>query len=99
MNSKEFEILNAKLDAIFDDLERMREDFDHHKQETREKSLECKFEDAQRELTWARENRDHIINYYKDVRSNYDSIERNVNDRFERQEKYEEFWNIREEKK
>ena len=87
MNSKEFEILNSKLDYIFDEVERMREDFDHHKQEMREKSLECKFEDAQRELTWARENRDHIVNYYKDLRSNFYTIERNVNDRYERRMK------------
>ena len=83
MNSKEFEILNSKLDYIFDEVERLREDLDHHKQEMREKSLECKFEDAQQELTWARENRDHIINYYKDIKNNYYSIKKNVEDRYE----------------
>lgn len=83
MNSKEFEILNSKLDYIFDEVERLREDLDHHKQEMREKSLECKFEDAKQELDWARENRDHIINYYKDIKNNYYSIKRNVEDRYE----------------
>ena len=83
MNSKEFEILNSKLDYIFDEVERLREDLDHHKQEMREKSLECKFEDAKQELDWARENRDRIINYYKDIKNNYYSIKRNVEDRYE----------------
>ena len=83
MNSKEFEILNSKLDYIFDEVERLRKDLDHHKQEMREKSLECKFEDAKQELDWARENRDRIINYYKDIKNNYYSIKRNVEDRYE----------------
>lgn len=83
MNSKEFEILNSKLDYIFDEVERLREDLDHHKQEMREKSLECKFEDVKQELDWAKENRDRIINYYKDIKSNYYSIKRNVEDRYE----------------
>ena len=83
MNSKEFEILNEKMNMIFEDLIHLREDFDHYKQEMKERSLECKFEDAQHELNWARENRDRIIDYYKDVKNNYYNIERNVNDRYE----------------
>lgn len=81
MNSKEFEILNSKLDAIFDEIVRIREDFDHYKQENKERSLECKFEDAKQELDWSRENRDRIINYYKEVKNNYNAIERNVKER------------------
>ena len=83
MNSKEFEILNSKLDYIFDELERLRKDYDHNRQEMRERSLEVKAEDAQQELKWARENRDYINRYYEDVTNNYNTIERNVNDRYD----------------
>ena len=83
MNSKEFEIINSKLDMIFDELEHFRHDYATHIQEMKERSLESKFEDAQRELNWGREGRDYINRYYDDVRSNYRSIERNVEDRYE----------------
>ena len=81
MNSKEFEILNSKLDYIFDEVERLREDMDHHRQSMHEKELECKFEDAKHELDWTREHRDNIRNYYKENKNNYNAIERNVKER------------------
>lgn len=86
MNSKEFEILNAKMDMIFEAIENMRREEDYDNQKKREESLKCKLEDAQRDLDWAKENRERIDNYHRDVKNNYYTIERNVRDRYERKE-------------
>jgi len=86
MNSKEFEILNAKIDAIFDTIENMRREEDYDNQKKREESLKSKLEDAQRDLDWAKENRERIDNYHRDVRNNYYSIKENVERRYEHKE-------------
>lgn len=84
MNSKEFEILNEKMTMIFESLQNLRRDIDHRNQEMKERELECKAEDANQELRWARENRDRIDCYYRDLSSNFYNIERNVSDRYQR---------------
>ena len=86
MNSKEFEILNSKMDMIFDAIENMRVERDYDNQKMREESLKCKLEDAQRDLDWAKENRERIDTYHREVKDNYYSIKRNVEDRYKREE-------------
>ena len=83
MNSKEFEILNEKMNMIFDEVKNLRRDLDTYKQELREKEAEYKLKDAQHDAEWIKEGREHINNYYKDVNNNFYNIERNVNDRYE----------------
>ena len=85
MNSKEFEILNSKLDMIFDELESFRNEYSNYKQEMKEKSLEYKFEEAKRELDWSRETRDHIYRYYDDIKNNYYGIQKIVEERHARE--------------
>lgn len=81
--SKEFEILNEKMTMIFESLQNLRRDLDQYKQEMREKELSRKAEDAQQDLIWTKENREHISNYYRDVNNNFYNIQRNVEDRYE----------------
>lgn len=81
MNSKEFEILNSKMDMIFDAIQNLRKEKDYERQEMKERSLECKYEDARRDLDWAKENRERINNYYKEVNNNYYGIQRIVEER------------------
>ena len=83
MNSKEFEILNEKMDMIFEAIENMRREEDYDNQKKREESLKSKLEDAQRDLDWAKENRERIDNYHRDVKNNYYSIKENVERRYE----------------
>ena len=83
MNSKEFEILNEKINMIFEEVKDLRRDLDYYKQELKERELDCKLRDAQHEVDWTKENRERISNYYRDVNSNFYNIERNVNDRYE----------------
>lgn len=84
MNSKEFEILNAKMDMIFDMVTSMRQNIDEDKQAKRVEELKRKAQDTQQELIWANDARDSIDRYYRDVNDNYYHIERNVNDRYKR---------------
>lgn len=86
MNSKEFEILNEKIDMIFEAIQDLRKDIAYDKQETRERVLTSKAEDAQQELNWVKENRERIGNYYRDVNSNYYNIKSNVERRYEYKE-------------
>lgn len=83
MNSKEFDILNEKMNMIFDEVKNLRRDLDTYKQELREKEADYKLREAQHDIEWTKEGREHINNYYRDVNNNFYNIERNVNDRYE----------------
>lgn len=82
MNSKEFEILNEKMTMVFEAIQNLRRDVDTYKQEMREKELDYKLKDAQNDVMWAKENREHISNYYRDVNNNFYNIQKNVEDRY-----------------
>ena len=83
MNSKEFEILNEKMDMIFEVIENMRIEKDYDNQKMREESLKHKLEDAQRDLDWAKESRERIDSYHRDVKNNFYNIKENVERRHE----------------
>ena len=84
MNSKEFEILNEKMDKIFDMIVDMRErqDLDAHHKEVKE--LERKAEEANKEVIYRREDTRYIYDHYSDRRRYYNEIERRVSDRYQR---------------
>lgn len=85
MNSKEFEILNGKMDMIFDAIQNLRKEKDYDNQKMKEESLKSKLENAQHDLDWAKENRERINNYYKEVNNNYYGIKRIVEERHARE--------------
>lgn len=78
---REIEILNEKLDYMFEEIMRLREDFQRKEYETGEKELKYKVEDAQSHLDmhndhfrWQHEELDERRKAFRSVRDRFPKI-------------------------
>lgn len=74
--NREFEILNRKLDMLFDELLWLRRDFQRDKFEKEIKELEYKVKKEQDELNFRKENNRFIFDELDNTRNRFYSIER-----------------------
>jgi hypothetical protein len=76
--NRDYEILNEKLDYMFEELMWLRSDFEKKEFERVEKELKYKLEDAQHDLErhkqdarWIMENLDERRKYYKTIKDRF----------------------------
>ena len=74
--SKEFEILNTKLNVLFEELMCLRRDFQKEKYEKEIKELEYKVKNAQDELNYKKEDNRFLFERIDDSRRRFEQIER-----------------------
>lgn len=72
--NKEFEILNTKLNAIFEEIMWLRYDFQREKYEKETKELEYKIKDAQDNLEKHKENARFSFENFDEKRRSFERI-------------------------
>lgn len=77
--NKEFEILSAKLNILFDELMWLRRDFQRDKLEKEIKELEYKVKNAQDELNYKKEDNRFIFERIDERISQFKNVEREIN--------------------
>ena len=80
--NREFEILNEKLNTIFEEIMWLRQDFQREKFEKERKELECKVKNAQDELKYKTEDRRFVAERLDDSRNQF----RNINNMFPKED-------------
>lgn len=74
--NREFEILNTKLNVLFEELMWLRHDFQKEKYEKEIKELEYKVKNAQDELNYRKEDNRFLFERLDESRRRFDMIER-----------------------
>lgn len=75
--NREFEILNEKLNIIFEELMWLRRDFQKEKHEKEVKELEYKAKDAQKELEYRKDDTRFLFERIDERTNHFRNIERN----------------------